>query len=157
MTLLRACEWLDSSWIGTVIRNSKWGFALIEMVHLLALALLGSTLLVSALQSLGLIFKESPPGAISRDLGRARNASLAAMIVSGLLLFADGPLRYYGNAAFRAKLLLIGGAALTGVLSHCIGSGSTRRKWPAAAKAATLLSLTLWLGAGVAGRVIGVL
>jgi hypothetical protein len=157
MTLLQACAWLGSSSIGAAIRNSKWGFALIEMVHLLALALLGGTLLVSGLQSLGIIFKKSPPGAISRELRRARIASLAAMIVSGILLFADGPLRYYGNAAFRAKLLFIGGAALTGVLSHCFGSGSTQQQWPAAAKTATLLSLTLWLGAGVAGRVVGVL
>jgi hypothetical protein len=157
MTLLQACEWLDTSWIGATIRNSKWGFALIEMVHLLALALFGGTLLVSALQWLGIIFKESPRGAISRDLWRATTASLSAMFVSGILLFADGPLRYYANAAFRAKLLFIGGAALTGVLRHCIGFGSTQRKWPAAAKAATLLSLTLWLGSAVAGRVIGVL
>lgn len=157
MTLLQACEWLGSSWLGTLIRNSKWGFALIEMVHLLALALLGSTLLVSTLQSLGILFKGTAPGAIFRDLRRVRIASLAAMIVSGILLFADGPLRYYGNAAFRVKLLLIGGAVLTGALSHYIGSGSTQREWPASAKAATLLSLTLWLDAGVAGRVVGVL
>jgi hypothetical protein len=157
VTLLQACEWLGSSWIGAVIRNSKWGFALIETVHLLALALLGGALLVSGLQSFGVIFKGRPPGAISRDLRRVRLASLTAMIVSGILLFADGPLRYYGNAAFRAKLLFIGGAVLTGALSDYIVSGSTRRKWPATAKAATLVSLTLWLSAGVAGRVIGVL
>jgi len=147
MTLLQACEWLGSSSIGTAIRTSKWGFALIEMVHLLALALFGGTLLISALHSCGVIFKGSPPGAIARELGAAQLASLLAMIVSGILLFADGPLRYYANAAFRVKLLLIAAAVLTGLLSRFRGE----------AKVAALLSVTLWLGAAVAGRAIGVL
>jgi hypothetical protein len=146
MTLLQACEWLESSWVGTAIRESKWGFALVEMVHLLALALLGGTLLISALQSIGMIFKGRPPGAISRDLVRAQIASLAVMIVSGLLLFSDGPLRYYGNAAFRVKLALIFVAILTASVSHLTG-----------AKSATLLTWFLWLAAGIAGRIIGVL
>ena len=80
------------------------------------------------------------------------------MMVSGILLFSDGPLRYYGNAAFRLKLLLIVCAVLTGLLSHLGGARSMRlRSAPAVMKAATLLSLTLWLGAGIAGRVIGIL
>jgi len=147
VTLLQACEWLGHSSIGTAIRTSKWDFALIEMVHLLALALFGGTLLVSALQSFGVIFKGSPPGAIARDLRNAQLASLLAMIVSGILLFADGPLRYYGNAAFRVKLLLIAAAVLTGLVNRSRGE----------ARFATLVSATLWLGAGIAGRVIGVL
>jgi hypothetical protein len=69
------------------------------------------------------------------------------MIVSGILLFADGPLRYYGNTAFRVKLLLIAAAVLTGLLSRFRGE----------ARFATLVSFSLWVGAGVAGRVIGVL
>jgi len=147
MTLLQACEWLGSSWLGTSIRTSRFGFAVIEMAHLLALALFGATLLIPALHSFGVIFKGSPPGAIARDLRTARLASLGVMIVSGILLFADGPLRYYGNAAFRVKLLLIAAAVLTGSLSRFMGE----------AKFAALLPLTLWLSAGVAGRVIGVL
>jgi hypothetical protein len=147
VTLLQACEWLGHSSIGTAIRTSKWGFALIEMVHLLALALFGGTLLVSALHSSGVIFKGSPPGSIARDLGAAQLASLLAMIVSGILLFADGPLRYYGNTAFRVKLLLIAAAVPTGLLSRFRGE----------ARFATLVSFTLWVGASVAGRVIGVL
>jgi hypothetical protein len=80
------------------------------------------------------------------------------MIVSGSLLFAGGPLRYYGNAAFRVKLLLIAGATLTGLVTHFIGiRGEAVRAVPTAMKWMALLSCTLWVGAGIAGRVIGVL
>jgi hypothetical protein len=122
------------------------------------LALLGGTLFASGLQVFGVILKGTPPGAIARDLGRAQLASLTAMIVSGILLFADGPLRYYGNVAFRLKLLLIVGALLTTLSGHWVRAQSSRlASAPMVVKAATLLSLVLWLGAGIAGRIIGVL
>ena len=143
--------------MGTAIRESQWGFALIEMVHLLSLALLGGALLVTGLRLWGFLFKEERPGAITRDLGRLVLGSFVAMVVSGVLLFADGPLRYYGNGAFRFKLWLIAGAVMTGLLTHLMGVRGKVVAAPTAMKAMALLSLILWLGAGIAGRVIGVL
>ena len=158
MSLLEACKWLEASRIGTGIRESQWGFALIEMVHLLSLALLGGALLVTGLRAWGFLFKEERSGAITRDLGWVVLASFAAMLVSGFLLFASGPMRYYGNAAFRVKLVLIASAVVTGLLTHLMGiRGEGVETPPIAMKAMALLSLTFWLGAGIAGRVIGVL
>jgi hypothetical protein len=153
-----ACKWLEASWIGAAIRESQWGFALIEMVHLLSLALLGGALLVTGLRAWGFLFKEERSGAITRDLGWLVLGSFAAMLVSGILLFASGPMRYYGNAAFRVKLILIASAVVTGLLTHLMRiRGSVVAAAPRATKAMALLSLTFWLGAGIAGRVIGVL
>jgi hypothetical protein len=158
MTLLQACEWLDHSQLGTAIRESKWGFAGIEMVHLLALALLGGALAVTGLRVFGFLFRDRRPSVITGDLAGLLMGSFAALILSGLLLFADGPLRYYGNSAFRVKLILIAGAALASGLTHVIGLKSKPRETPPRAmKFATLLSLALWLAVGIAGRVIGVL
>jgi len=147
MSVLEACRWLETTWVSTAIRESKWGFALIEMVHLLALALFGGALLVTGLRVWGFLFQEQPPGAVTRDLGWLLVGSFTAMIVSGVLLFADGPLRYYGNAAFRLKLLLVMGALVTGLLTHLM---AVRRRIvrpaPTLMKVMALLSLTLWLG-----------
>lgn len=158
MSLLETCRWLETSWVSTAIRESKWGFALIEMVHLLALALLGGALLVTGLRVWGFLFKEQRPGAVTRELGWLLAGSFSAMVVSGVLLFADGPLRYYGSVAFRLKLMLIAGAMVTGLLTHLMGvRRQIVRPAPRVTKMMALLSLTLWLGAGIAGRVIGVL
>jgi hypothetical protein len=158
MTLLGACKWLETTWVSTTIRHSTWGFAVIEMVHLLALALLGGAILVTGLRVFGLLFKEQRPDTITRDLGWVLVGSVAAMIVSGMLLFAEGPLRYYANIAFRAKLLLIVGATVAGLVTHLVGiRGKSLQTTSTAMKAMALLSWTLWLGAGIAGRVIGVL
>jgi hypothetical protein len=156
--LLEACNWLKSTWLSTLIRESKWGFAAVEMGHLVSLALLGGALLILSLRAFGLILAHQPLAATLNDLRKLIGASFLAMLATGALLFADGPLRYYGNAAFRVKLLLIGAAILFG--------GKTLRYArrfqgmaapPAAMKFTATLSTTLLLGAAIAGRVIGVL
>ncbi len=158
MTLLEACEWLKATRLSVFIRESKWGFALVEMVHLLALAALGGAVLILGLRIFGLILKGQPLEATMRDLSRIILVSLLTLLVSGFLLFADGPLRYYGNTAFRVKLLLIIAATVTTVAVHHFAQlRMARGIAPKRLKIATALSLTLWLGAAVAGRVIGVL
>jgi hypothetical protein len=158
MSLLDACKWLEASRVSTGIRHSKWGFASIEMVHLLALALLGGALLITALRVFGLLFQPQRAGDILRDLWWILVGSVAASIVSGVLLFADGPLRYYANVAFRWKLLLIGAAMLSGIITHLIGRrGESQARMPWTMKVTASLACTFFLGAAVAGRVIGVL
>jgi hypothetical protein len=128
------------------------------MVHLLALALLGGALFVTGLRVWGFLFKARQTGGVTRDLRPLLMGAFTVMIVSGLLLFADGPLRYYGNTAFRVKLLLIAAAAMTGYLTHLADARHRgAQRWPRTVKAMALLSCTLWLGAGIAGRMIGVL
>jgi len=158
MSLLPVCEWLAHSWLGNSIRQSTWAFALIEMVHLAALALLGGCLLVAVLRVFGWVLAAQGIAEVARGLGRLAAAALLTLIASGVLLFADGPLRYYANVAFRTKLLLLlaalAGAAVTRRLAQ--------RTAPAAAaslslKTAAAVTLGLWLSVGIAGRVIGVL
>lgn len=158
MNLLDACRWLEATEVSAVIRHSKWGFALIEMVHLLALALLGGALLITAFRVFGLLLPAPRVGDVVRDLWWLLVGSVAAMLVSGVLLFADGPLRYYANVAFRWKLLLIGAAVVTGVVTLLIGrSGESEARTPWAMRLTASLACTFFLGAAVAGRVIGVL
>jgi hypothetical protein len=156
--MLRVCEWLGDSWIGIAIREAKWGFAVMEMLHLLALALFGGALLVTGLRVFGFFLSEQRPSVMTRDLGSILIGSFAAMILSGILLFMDGPLRYYGNAAFRVKLSLIAAAAATAFVTHMIGRRAPAGPAaPLSMKAVTALSLTLWLSAGIAGRLIAIL
>jgi len=158
MNLLDACKWLETTGISTGIRHSKWGFALIEMVHLVALALLGGALVITALRLFGLLFKAQRFEDVLRDLSWLFVGSLTAMIASGVLLFADGPLRYYANVAFRWKLLFIGMATGMGVVTHLIGMrGKSDVRGRLAVKVTACLSCAFFLGAAVAGRVIGVL
>jgi hypothetical protein len=128
------------------------------MGHLVALAVLGGALLTLGLRVFGLILVHQRLEATLRDLRRLISLSFLAMLVTGTLLFADGPLRYYGNSAFRLKLLLVGAAVLFGLMALRFASLHRERTVaPLEMKITTAVSLTFFLGAAVAGRVIGVL
>jgi hypothetical protein len=158
MNALEACAWLAHSGIGNAIRQSTWGFALIEMVHLASLALLGGCLLVAALRVFGRILPTCAIADVDRNLIGLATGALSALLTSGVLLFADGPLRYYANVAFRTKLLLLAAAlAAAAVTRRLLGQTPPAAAASPNLKAATALTLALWLGVGIAGRVIGIL
>jgi hypothetical protein len=71
---------------------------------------------------------------------------LALMTVSGTLIALAMPFKYYGNAAFRWKMLLLLLALVT-----TVGLFRTRQR------AFALTALLLWFAVGLSGRLIGFL
>jgi hypothetical protein len=140
------------------MQRSKWDFAIVEMVHLLALALLGGSVLVVDLRLLGLIFKGESAPALARDLSRLLLASLAVMVLSGIALLSEEAGKCYYSPAFRCKMALLAAAILFYFTLHRRALLRTGSGAPAlGARIAAIVSLTLWLGVGVAGRAIGLL
>jgi hypothetical protein len=149
---------LTHSGLGHLMQNSKWGFAIIETVHLLALAILGGTVLIVDLRLLGIILKRESARVISRDLSRLLLASLAVMILSGITLLSEEALKCYYSPAFRWKMVLLTTAVVFYFTLHRrallhIDKG-TSNLWT---RIAAIVSLVLWLGVGAAGRAIGLL
>jgi hypothetical protein len=155
---LALCQWLARSALSVALQGSRFAFPCIETIHLLALAVFGGAVCAFILHILGVFLPQRAPGDVLHDLKPVISGGLIALLLSGLLLFAAGPLRYYANAAFRAKLFLIVCGATIGFFTWW-----TARRQPAARPAsATLtavavLTAMLWLGVGVAGRMIGLM
>ena len=57
----------DSSWLGQFIVGSNWLFPVIESVHLLALALLGGSVLIVDMRLLGLGLTDRAVSEIARE------------------------------------------------------------------------------------------
>jgi len=157
-SLLPLFKWLGQTHAGILMRDSTWGFAIVEMAHLLALVGLGGTILIVDLRLLGFGRWRQPVSRFANELTPLLLGSLATMIISGILLLASGPLRYYYNPAFRLKMLLLFLAVgfyftlhRNVVRSH---SENTISVW---SKTAAIVSLSLWLGVGLAGRIIGLI
>lgn len=149
---------LAHSALGQVMQTSKWGFALVETVHLLALAILGGAVLVVDLRLLGIIFKRESAPTISRDLSRLLLGSLVLLIFSGIAMLSEEALKCYYSPAFRWKMALLAAAVLFYFTIHRrallrTGNG-TPNLW---SRTAAVISLILWLGVGVAGRAIGLI
>lgn len=140
------------------MQTSKWDFALVEMVHLLALALLGGAVLVVDLRLLGLILKGESARSIGRDLSRVLIVSLVVMILTGVVLLSEEAGKCYYSPAFRWKMALLSAAVLFYFTLHRRALLRTDTHGPTPwSRATALISLTLWLGVGVAGRAIGLL
>jgi hypothetical protein len=79
------------------------------------------------------------------------------MLISGFLMVANGPIRYYYNPAFRLKMILFVIALIFHFTVQVTAArrpteGAQRSWW---LRAAAVFSLILWFGIGVAGRAIG--
>jgi hypothetical protein len=80
-----------------------------------------------------------------------------AMFISGFLMFANGPVRYYFNPAFRLKMLLFILALLVHfslqiwIAYRC----PEKKEYGLWVRIGAAVSLILWFGIGLAGRAIG--
>jgi hypothetical protein len=149
---------LAHSALGRTMQTSKWGFAIVEMVHLLALAILGGSVLIVDLRLMGLVLKGESARAIGRDLSRLLLASLALMVLSGIALVSEEAGKCYYSPAFRCKMALLATAVLFYFTLHRRALLHTDKGTPTLwSRVAAAVSLFLWLGVGVAGRAIGLL
>jgi hypothetical protein len=149
---------LAHSALGQAMQNSKWDFALVETVHLLAIAALGGSVLVIDLRLLGVVLKRESARVISRDLGRILLGSLVVLIFSGIGLLSEEALKCYYSPAFRWKMALLAAAVLFYFSLHRRALLQIDKGIPNAwSRAAAVISLALWFGVGVAGRAIGLL
>lgn len=148
-------QWLSGTWLSQLIGGSVWAFATIEMIHLLGLALLGGAALILNLRLLGVRLARRPASEVARELSPLFLAGLVTLVISGVLLVCDGPMRYYGNPAFRIKMLLLIVASVFSFLLHRRVIHAGHVSVSGGARVSAILSLTLWLGVGLAGRIIG--
>lgn len=148
---------LAHSSLGQFMQNSRWGFATVEAVHLLALTLLGGAVLILDLRLLGVILRRESPRLLNRDLSRILLGSLAVLVVTGFALLSEEALKCYNNAAFRWKMALLAAAiAFYFTLYRKVVLG-LQGSATVVSRLTAVVSLTMWLGVGVAGRAIGLI
>jgi hypothetical protein len=154
MTLYDVFLWLNETAVGVAIRDSLWLFPAIQVVHLLALAVLGGAVLAVDLRVLGIALKGVSVEALSRDLARVMTGSLIVITLSGIGMFLSEALRMYDNAAFWAKLgaFVIAVAFTYGVRPRWLTDAASRQ---APARAIAGVSIGLWTLVAAAGRGIG--
>lgn len=156
--ILHLFQWLNGTSFSIFIRDSTYGFAIIEMIHLLGLAAVGGVILIVDLRLLGIGLRRQSVSQIARELTPLFLGSLTIMLVSGALLVATGPLKYYYSPWFRVKMLFFFLAVVFYFTLHRSVVGSNGDAHPSAwSKVAAVVSMTLWLGVGLAGRAIGFL
>jgi hypothetical protein len=147
--------WCEQSAVGASIRNSTWLCPAIEAAHLLALGVLGGVVLIVNLRLLNLGLWDEPVAHVTGHVRRIFRYSLAAMLVTGLLLFASEATKCYSNGAFWWKMVFLAAALIFtfGVSNRVLRGHAADNRWTRTTIA--IVSLTLWTGVGVMGRGIG--
>ncbi len=141
---LALAEWL---------RFSRWGYAAVNALHILGIALLVGAIVPLDLRLLGL-WRSVELAPLYRMLSRIAAAGLLLAIASGALLFSVRATEYAGGALFRAKIALVLLGTVHALALHCradFPGGSSRAR----RRLAGGISLLLWPTVLVCGRMLG--
>lgn len=125
-----------------------------EVVHVLGLVGLLTAVLLLSLRLLGVALPSLPSATLARAVAPLLWGGLAATLVTGTLLFLSGPVRYYANAAFGPKMVLLALALVAQALLYRRVVAAPELG-PVVARSGAALLLALWFGVGLCGRAIG--
>ncbi len=160
-----------STWIGNLatqvselplslaIGESFYLFPALNLAHVLAIVLLAGTIAIVDLRLIGAALHDIPISRLSAQLLPLTWLGAGIMFVTGALLFAPQASRIYANPALQAKLALLVLAGINVVVWHVSlarnrAAWDTRTRPPWQARLAGSLSLLLWAGIIIAGRLI---
>jgi uncharacterized membrane protein len=153
-------EWLQRTAVAVSIRDSLYTFPVLESIHVVGLALVFGTIAILDLRLLGVASTDRPVSRLMADLLKWTWAAFAVTALTGGLMFSTNALVYFHNTFFRAKMILLVLAGLN-MLVFELTARKTIDRWdresttPSSAKVVATISLVIWIGVIVAGRVIG--
>lgn len=151
---------LEDSGLANSLRGSLYYFPFLESIHVMALGVVFGTILVVDLRALGIASGQRPFTRMSTELLRITWGAFAISALTGSMMFITNARVYAHNTPFQIKMVLLALAGINMVAFH-LTAGRTVASWdkdPAAPKAGRItagVSLALWLGIILAGRVIG--
>ena len=128
--------------------SHPWAYPVLEIVHIVGIALLLGNLVLFELRAFGL-GAALPADGVARLALPLALGGFALAAASGLAMFASQPGDLIANRWFVVKMGLVMLAGLNAAMFHARGGVM---KLDATAKAQTLLSLGLWVAVITCGR-----
>jgi hypothetical protein len=86
------------------LNNNEWSFPLLEIIHIVGLAIAMSTIFMVDLRLIGIGMRRRLASQLSKDLAPWTLGGLAAVLMSGPLIFSSDPNMYLNNASFQFKM-----------------------------------------------------
>jgi cyanate permease len=156
MTLLSYFEALEASPIGVFVKDQAATFAIIEAVHLMALALLGAAVVSSDLRLLNVVMKDIPSNKVTDQAHRWFKVALVAMLVTGFFMLAGVATKCYHNPFYWAKMIALGiGIVFVFAVRAPLLRKDHAQLNPWTLKLVALASLSIWFLVAASGRWIG--
>jgi hypothetical protein len=154
--LLPYFEWVNNLPASKFINESLWLFAVIQAFHLVALALLSGSLLVVDLRLLGRGFASRTVAQVARDAWPWLIGGIVGMVATGIpQLMANASRVYYSEYFWQKMYLLAAALVFTFTVRRMVTAADEARVSRIGAKVVALVSLALWSGVAMSGRLIG--
>jgi hypothetical protein len=154
-------EWLSNTQFSTFMRESLWAEPIVETIHVLTLTLFIGFAVMLDMRLLGVVLKKRRMSEVLAQFNPWLFAGFAVMIITGVLLFTGDPVSFYNTHPpfFKIKMILLVLAGLNVLIFNAtvgrkVAEWDLAPKTPGGAKAAAIVSLTLWVLIVAAGRAI---
>src|SRR6202171_3054936 len=154
-SVFEAIQALPSS---TAFRESLNAYPFCLTAHVLGMCMFAGLILMMDLRLAGFGFQKTPFSELQKRLFPWQMVGLVVSSVSGFVLFYGQPMRYYGKALFWTKMVMMALAGVNALYFHMTPYRSVGR-WdkdpmplPYAGRVAGVLSLVLWAGVIIFGR-----
>lgn len=156
MSLPQLIEWTYQTPLSNAIREAAWVVPAVQSLHILAIAMVLGSALISDLRLAGLFAVDEPVHSVVRRYLPWSCIALGLLLLTGLTMCIGEPDRVLVNQIFWVKMGLVLGVFLLSLglrqpfLDPSFSPGSTWRGRHARALAA--VSLLLWAAVVVCGR-----
>ncbi|HTT64548.1 MAG TPA: DUF6644 family protein [Bryobacteraceae bacterium] len=157
MPIAPLLQWIENTDLSTAIREGALPYPIIGGIHLLGIALFGGMVLTTDLRLLGWAMRRRPVQDIVEQFRLWKWVGFAVVVSSGLLLAWAEPTKLYRSPAFWVKMVLLALVGVHAVAFRASVYGKTARPdvaETASGKLAACISLLLWAGLIVSGRLI---
>ena len=150
---------LETTALGTIIRESLYGFQIVVGIHILGLVFSVGTFLWFDLRLLGWTLRSESVSRVYRQVIPWATCGFLVMFLSGAMLFTGFATRAYGSPYFTIKVAALLLAGANAAFYHLVTERG-RTEWdassrpPTAARAAGMISILLWATVIVCGRLM---
>jgi hypothetical protein len=134
------------------LNNNEWSFPLLEVIHIVGMAIALGTIFMVDLRLIGIGMRRYAVAQLSKELAPWTLGGLAAVLMSGPLIFSSDPNMYLNNASFQFKMAALLIAILFQYTVHRKVAFSNPS--PAAGALTGVVSIALWVSVIAGGLFI---
>lgn len=156
MDLFPFFSWLDASPLGVFVKDQAATFAIIEAMHLMALAVLGGTVLASDLRLLNVVLRDVPSSTVAENTHKLFKWALVVLLVTGVMMLSGVAIKCYHNPFYWVKMIALAiGIVFVFAIRQPLLKRDHAQLHPWTLKLLALASMSIWFLVAASGRWIG--
>jgi hypothetical protein len=156
MNLLPFFTWLEESPIGVFVKDQGATFATIEAIHLMALAMLGGSVLAADLRLLNVVLRDVPSNVVADNAHKWFKVALTVLFITGFFMLTGVATKCYHNPFYWTKMTALAiGVVFVFAIRRPLLKRDHAQLHPMTLRLVALASMSLWFIVAASGRWIG--